>query len=448
MMGRQPNSDFQPGDILLGKYTIEELLAKAPNKNVYLARARNFRVTVDVFSNDYLMPSGLTVSAWEAEVLGSLGTHPNIADEIEYDDDGDVAIMVTRYLSGGRLEDDISRSREFGGALTVQRILQISTEAADGLDYIHRHRILYLDLQPHNVLFDELGTTKLVDFDTAVSLDDHDTSGLSHSKVSAYTAPELIRGEKLDGRADLYSLGATIYEMCDYHPPFAGAREQVLAACLSGPPPLMREGLPAGLADLVFELLSPDPEKRPASAAEVMSRLNSLRTSHANFDRLLTSNVSTELRTSLETYLKLDGGTCVQSNRRRIFPDDHRYLMNAIMALAETDYRRAVIDAATATEIALMSAISSHLQKAGWSRRDSDKIARGARGLDGLFTLYCKLRASNGKTLISQSDLRFGLGTIRNDAAHTGKVPSAAKATHAVEIAHELINVIDPLQDI
>jgi serine/threonine protein kinase len=156
--------------------------------------------------------------------------------------------------------------------------LRIATEIARGLSYIHGRRILYRDLQPRNVLFDERDTVHLVDFDTAVSLDERNMSDLSHRPVIDYMAPELTEGESADERADLYSLGATIYEMCAGRPPFTGTRAEILAARRAGPPPpLEREDLPEGLRDLVIGLLAPDRAERPASAAEVVERLEGLR---------------------------------------------------------------------------------------------------------------------------------------------------------------------------
>lgn len=114
--------------------------------------------------------------------------------------------------------------------------MRLSIEIASGLAHIHGRRILYRDLQPRNVLFDEWGTIHLVDFDTAVSLDDRDMSDLSHRPVIDYMAPELMDGGCADERTDLYSLGATIYEMCDGRPPFAGTREEIAAARRTGPP--------------------------------------------------------------------------------------------------------------------------------------------------------------------------------------------------------------------
>ena len=93
------------------------------------------------------------------------------------------------------------------------------------------------DLQPRNVLFDELGTVHLVDFDTAVPVDQPAVSHLADRPVIVYMAPELTDGGGADERADLYSLGATIHEMAAGRPPFAGGRAEILAARRAGPPP-------------------------------------------------------------------------------------------------------------------------------------------------------------------------------------------------------------------
>src|SRR5271165_5464167 len=159
--------EFQPGDVLRdGRYVVQRRLRSARDKSVYLGHDQKFdtRVTIDVFArNNSVMPDGLTESAWEARVLGRLGDHPNIATVIDQWEDDQAAIMVCRYLSGGSLLDLIALSRESGQDVPVERILQVATEIAHGLAYIHGRRILYLDLQPRNVLFDERRTVHLVD---------------------------------------------------------------------------------------------------------------------------------------------------------------------------------------------------------------------------------------------------------------------------------------------
>lgn len=436
------------GDVLRnGRYEVRQLMRSAPDREMYRAYDHVFDcpVTLDVFSNKATMPSGLRVSAWEARVLYKLGGHRNIARVQDYWDEGGSAVMATQYLPGGRLEELIASCQSTGESLAIQRILQLSVEIVDGLAYIHQCRLLYRDLQPHNVLFDEWGTPKLVDFDTAVSVDDRDMVDPPDQAVINYMAPELIYGEDASERADLYSLGATIYEMCEGHPPFVGAREEVLAAIPAPPPPLQRDDVPAGLRDLTLSLLAPDPGERPTSAAEVKRRLSDLRTARDNLDKLLASNVGAVLKPALEGYLNADSGALAKSPSALSPPDDHGYLRLAVIELAETDYRRAVIDAATATEMALRWAISERLQPKGWSARDIDETTRDANGIDGLFSRYMTL-VTNRKLSVSSNDVRVALAKIRNDAAHEGRIPAAGKAIRAVEIAQYLVNAAHPIQ--
>jgi serine/threonine protein kinase len=435
------------GDVLRnGRYTVQQHMRSPHDKEVYLAHDNVFdcQVTLDVFSTKATMPSGLRVSAWEARVLHKLGDHRNIARSEDYWEEGGAAIMATRYLRGGRLEDIIASLQETGEVLPIQRILQLSVELADGLAHIHQCRLLYRDLQPHNVLFDEWGTPRLVDFDTAVSFDDHDIVDVPEHAVINYMAPELIYGEDADQRADLYSLGATVYEMCEGRPPFVGTREQVLAAVPAPPPRLQRNDVPAGLGDLAVSLLAPDRDQRPGSAVEVKDRLTSLRTARDNIDRLLASNVGAVLRPTLESCLNGDSDALAESPSAGSLSDDYGYLRQAIIALAETDYRRAVIDAATATEVAIRWAISEQLQQRGWSARDIDQTIRDGNGVDGLFARYTSLVA-NRKLPVSSGDVRFDLAKVRNNAAHEGRIPAAKKAIRAVEIAHHLVNAAHPV---
>jgi eukaryotic-like serine/threonine-protein kinase len=211
---------LQAGQVLRGRYEIQQPRGPGQDKKVYLAydRILHCQVVLDVYSdNQSITPGGLPVAAWEAQVLGELGDHRNIAKVLDHWDDGDTAVMVTRYLPGGSLRDLITRSPRSGGGLPREDVLRISTEIAAGLAHIHECGIMYLDLQPRNVLFDKWGTVHLVDFDTAVPLGKQASSDLARRKVVVYVAPEVTDGNGVDERADLYSLGATIYEMASGH---------------------------------------------------------------------------------------------------------------------------------------------------------------------------------------------------------------------------------------
>jgi serine/threonine protein kinase len=120
-------------------------------------------------------------------------------------------------------------------------------------------------------------------------------------------APELTDGGEADERADLYSLGATMYQMAAARPPFTGSREEVLAARRADPPPsLERDDMPEALRNLISCLLSADREQRSASAAEVLDRLDAIRTARADIERLLASDESATLE--FKSYLRVPVG--------------------------------------------------------------------------------------------------------------------------------------------
>jgi serine/threonine protein kinase len=414
IMTIEPNTELQPGDVLRdGRYEIKKLLRSTPDKDIYLARnhALACPVVIDVFSNNNsILPNGLTVSAWEAQVLGQLGNHPNIATADDYWEDGKTAIMATRYLPGGTLRDLISQSRETGGGLPVQRILQLSTEIARGLEYIHGRRILYNDLQPCNVLLDEWGTVNLVDFDTAVSLDEPDASDLSNRPMIVYTAPELTDGGSVDERADLYSLGATMYEMAVGHRPFVGTREQILAARRAGPAPAVeRDDLPEALRHLIASLLARDPDQRPASAAEAIQRLDGIRATRAEIERLLTSDetATLEFKSSLRA-----------STGEPVAPQKLEYgVLKTIAAFLNTDGGKLVIGRADDGIINGIEIDYPTLERQsadGW-RCAFDDLLSSHLGTQVMNFVDLRLEPSHGKTIAVVSCARREEPTLVDD---------------------------------
>jgi serine/threonine protein kinase len=456
---------LQPGTLLRDdRYQILDVLGTPQGKKVYLAcdRVVGRRVALDIFSNNLVMPSGMTVKAWEAEVLVRLGDHPNIATVLDHWEDSKIAAMVTRYLPGGRLADRIGKSKKGSGiGLSMEDVFRLSIELAYGLAYIHSCGILYLDLQPRNVLFDEWGTLHLVDFDTAIQVGDRQLSHISQRPVINYMAPEVVAGTAADERSDLYSLGATIYEMVAGSPAFAGKREEVLIARQAGGPPFLnRDGVPEGLRNLISCLLAPNPDQRPRQADEVAGCLEQLRAAHAQIERLLKTNIDDEVLKTLAAFLDTESSAMIKpaaGHYRDDFsftpnielPPAHRFLMQAIMALAESDYRRAAIDAGTASEVALASAISELLQAKGVPQQFIDQLILRANGIEGLFSEYLSLEnpapVSRNK-VISQGALKAQLAGVRNTSAHAGTVPSAEEATRAVELAHSIVTTAHPFE--
>jgi serine/threonine protein kinase len=454
-----------PGTMLRAdRYEILEVLATPQDKQVYLASDQvvGRKVALDIFSNNVVMPSGMTVRAWEVQVLARLGDHPNIATVLDHWEDSKIAAMVTRYLTGGRLADRVKKSKEQSGiGLPIEDVFRLSIELAYGLAYIHSCGILYLDLQPRNVFFDEWGTLHLVDFDTAIQIGDRQLNYLSHRPVINYMAPEIVAGTAADERSDLYSLGATIYEMVAGCQAFTGDREEVLIARQTGrPPALNRDGLPEGLRNLIFCLLAPNPDERPRQADDVAGCLEQLRAAHAQIERLLETNIDHDVLKTLATFLDIESSSMLKptagGDRYEYsfmpnveLPPGHRFLMQSIMALAETDYRRAAIDAGTASEVALATAITKLLQAKGVPQDFIDQLILRANGIEGLFNEYLSLGNSTPLTRdkeISLGAIRAQLAGVRNKSAHAGSIPSAEEATRAVELAHSIVTTAAPFE--
>jgi hypothetical protein len=123
--------------------------------------------------------------------------------------------------------------------------------------------------------------------------------------------------------------------------------------------------------------------------------------------------------------------------------------MQAIMALAETNYRRAAIDAGTASEVALSSSITELLRAKGVPREFIEHLILRANGIEGLFSEYLLLGNSapiSRNKEISPGALKAQLAGVRNKSAHAGMVPSSEEAARAVELAHSIVTAVHPLE--
>ncbi len=179
--------------------------------------------------------------------------------------------LVMQYVPGKSLQERIDR----GGPLRTEEILRIGMQAASGLAAAHAQGLVHRDVKPANILLENgVERVRLTDFGLARAVDD---SSLTHSGVVAgtpqYMAPEQARGEPVDHRADLFSLGSVLYAMCAGRPPFrADSTPGVLRQiCDDQPRPLRQENpeVPAWLAAVIERLHAKNPADRYQSASEV-----------------------------------------------------------------------------------------------------------------------------------------------------------------------------------
>src|SRR5205807_5419030 len=134
------------------------------------------------------------------------------------EDDAPVPYFVMQFIDGVTLQQKIDR----GGPLDVREVLRIGLQTAAGLAAAHKQGLIHRDIKPANILLENgVERVKITDFGLARAADD---ASLTQSGVVSgtpqYMAPEQARGEALDGRADLFSLGSVLYFMCTGRPPF------------------------------------------------------------------------------------------------------------------------------------------------------------------------------------------------------------------------------------
>ena len=143
--------------------------------------------------------------------------HPNLVTVYDIGSHAGIYYLAAEYIPGGTLKDRIE-----DGGLSVGHILDIVSDIAQGLDFAHEKGFVHRDVKPGNVLFRNDGRVVLADFGIAKAMDGSNSSTVAGASIGTpdYMSPEQARGEPVDGRSDLYSLGTVLFEMLEGHPPY------------------------------------------------------------------------------------------------------------------------------------------------------------------------------------------------------------------------------------
>lgn len=257
----RPNGDaarLEPGTVI-ANYVVEELLGHGTEGCVYVARDSLLGRQV-ALKTLRVVEVGETRGVEEARMLAGL-EHPNVVRVFHARRHHGIWYVVFEYLAGGSLQGLLDRA----GPLAPEQALDLTSQAAAGLAYVHAQSILHRDIKPHNLLLSRDGNIKLCDFGLALDLRGPRRAQSLLVGTPAFLAPELWTGGVASTASDVFSLGVCLFHLLCGRLPFVGSTTEQLVQAQAELTPKFPADLPPPVVDVVASMLSKDPAARPTS---------------------------------------------------------------------------------------------------------------------------------------------------------------------------------------
>jgi serine/threonine protein kinase len=240
--------------LLAERYELSQQVATGGMTSVWRGHDRVLGrdVVVKVLHPELAADPSFRARFHEEAVNAARLTHPNIVALYDTGEQGAIAYIVMELVNGPTLREAIGRH----GPLPPSRAARLSLEVAAALDYAHQAGVCHGSLKPGNILLADDGTVKVADFSIARAAAEDDPGRTGEVLgVDGYLAPEVVRGDDADGRADVYGLGACLYEMLTGRAPGADPSATI-------PPRALRAGVPRDLDTIVRQSMAIDPDDR------------------------------------------------------------------------------------------------------------------------------------------------------------------------------------------
>ena len=309
-----------------GSYTIERELVGGGMAQVFVGEDHDLgrKVVIKILPPE--LAASVSAERFRREILTVARLqHPHIVPILKAGELDGIPYFVMPYVDGESLDVTLRRRHTLG----VRETVGILKDVSRALAFAHERNVVHRDIKPGNILLSS-GSATVTDFGVAKALSSARRSGekgngLTNTGMSLgtilYMAPEQAAGDpEIDGRADIYSLGVTAYEMLSGAAPFAhlNPREMLTARLTLPPQPLssVRKDVPAGLERLIARCLAIDPADRPQAAADLVEALEDPETISGSFVRSGPMNVqrgSRAVRRVLVSALALVGAVAVSA---------------------------------------------------------------------------------------------------------------------------------------
>jgi serine/threonine protein kinase len=271
------------GQTLGGRYQIQSLIGQGGMASVYKAYDPNLHRAVAIkvihahLSNN---PEFFRRFEEEATAVAHL-RHPNIVQMYDFNHDGDLYYMVMEFVMGETLQTRLKRLNASKRRLGVNEATTFAAEICDAAFYAHQRGMIHRDIKPANIMLDVNGRAILMDFGIArmVGASQHTATGTVLG-TATYMSPEQIQGLQTDARADIYSIGITLFEMLSGKPPFeADSAMTLMMMHLNDPVPDLHElqpDTPPALIAITNKSLAKNRDERYQSASEMADALRKL----------------------------------------------------------------------------------------------------------------------------------------------------------------------------
>jgi eukaryotic-like serine/threonine-protein kinase len=283
------------------RYRVEQTLGHGGMASVYLARDRELDrpVAVKVLAEQFVGDDAFRRRFMREGRLAARLSHANVVQVYDTGEEDGRPFIVMEYVSGETLADVLARRRK----LPVREAVGVGRQAALGLEHAHAAGLIHRDVKPQNLLIRDDGVVKIADFGIARAAEVSRLTELGTVLgTAAYLAPEQARGDEVTPAADIYSLGAVLYEVLTGRTPHEFSSLADLAEKQrSGEVVPVRDlepGVPENVEALVMRCLAREPGFRPASVAEIASALDGAATRDREDATVVAATRPLSIRTS------------------------------------------------------------------------------------------------------------------------------------------------------